>query len=314
MPAFSATAPGKMILVGEHAVVYGRPAIAFPVTQVNARVVIEPDVKGTPGNVILDAADISFQGNMSDLPPDKGFVRLLKVFSNHFNISRLPACKIIISSTIPIASGMGSGAAVSTAMVRALAGFTGQTITEQEISQLVFEVEKVYHGNPSGIDNTVIAFHKPIYFIKGSTPELIQVTQQLTFVLTDSGIQSNTKIAVDGVRNRWEQAKTEYERYFNEIDDIVRKVRFEIEHSPITKLGELMIKNHEILKKIKVSTPQLDELVETSLSAGALGAKLIGAGLGGSVAVLVRPENAEVVADKLKHSGAKRIITSTYMP
>ena len=314
MPAFFATAPGKMILVGEHAVVYGHPAIAFPVTQVNARVTIEPDVKGMPGNVILGAADISFQGNMNDLPTDNSFVRLLEVFSNHFNISRLPACKIMISSTIPIASGMGSGAAVSTAMVRALAGFIGQPITEQEISQIVFEVEKVYHGNPSGIDNTVIAFHKPVYFIKGSTPELIKVTQPLTFVLADSGIQSNTKIAVEGVRKRWEHAKTEYEKYFNEIDDIVRKVRFEIEHSPITELGELMIKNHEILKKIEVSTPQLDELVETSLSAGALGAKLIGAGLGGSIAVLVHPENAEAVADKLKHSGAKRIITSTYMP
>jgi mevalonate kinase len=314
MPAFSATAPGKMILVGEHAVVYGRPAIAFPVTQVNARVVIEPVVKGTPGKIILDAPDISFHGNLADLPTDNGFVRLLDVFLYHFHFSRLPASKIIISSTIPIASGMGSGAAVSTAMVRALASFTGQSITEQEISRIVFEVEKVYHGNPSGIDNAVIAFHKPVFFIKGSNPVLIKVAQPLTFVLADTGIQSNTKIAVDGVRNRWEQAKTEYEKYFDEIDDIVRKATFEIEHSPITKLGELMTKNHEILKKIEVSTPQLDELVETSLSVGAMGAKLIGAGLGGSIAAFVQPEYAEVVADKLKQSGAKRIITFTYKP
>ena len=100
MPAFTATAPGKMILAGEHAVVYGQPAIAFPLPEIRARVIIEPKIKQPPGTVLFEAQDISVTGPSDSFTPDHAFNRILQVFQAYFHISQIPACLIRISSTI----------------------------------------------------------------------------------------------------------------------------------------------------------------------------------------------------------------------
>src|SRR5512135_916354 len=162
MTAFSASAPGKIILFGEHAVVYGRPAIAVPVTQVQAAATIEQGEHG----LIIHAADIDRTITVHPHSSIDPLATIVNLTLEHLNCP-LPDLEITLHSTIPIASGLGSGAAVSTAIVRALAQWFGARLDDAEVNALVYEVEKLYHGTPSGIDNTVIAYQKPVYFIRG---------------------------------------------------------------------------------------------------------------------------------------------------
>jgi len=312
MPAFTATAPGKMILAGEHAVVYGQPAIAFPLREIRARVIIEPRIKQSPDAVIFDAQDVGVTGLSDSLAPDQAFNRILQVFQEHFNLPHIPGCLIRISSTIPMASGMGSGAAVSAAMFRALAGFTGKGISDQEVSDLTFEIEKNFHGNPSGIDNTVVSFQRPIYYVKNHPLETLHLNKSFTFVLADTGIRSSTRIAVEGVRERWEKSLTLYNGYFAEIGRMVHLIRESLANGDESAVGVCMNQDHELLQKIGVSNQALDTLVNESIKEKAYGAKLIGSGLGGSIAALVAPEIAESVSKKLKKAGAVWTLTSTF--
>ena len=320
MPAVTATAPGKMILAGEHAVVYGQPAIAFPIPEIRARVIIEPGIKQAPGSVYFEAPEINFSGSSDSLTQDHAFNRILQLFQEHFHISQIPTCVIKISSTIPIASGLGSGAAVSAAMFRALAGFNGKRISDQEVSDLTFEIEKIFHGNPSGIDNTVVSFRRPIFFIKNRLPEFLDLRKNLTFVLADTGVRSSTQAAVAGVRERWEKSQENFNLLFNEIGNIVIKLKETLLNADNSKagnldenkMGNLMNQNQEILEKMGVSTSSLNTLVHLALLGHAYGAKLIGAGLGGCIAALTSPDMAEELEMKFKNSGAAWTLISTF--
>jgi mevalonate kinase len=314
MPAFTATAPGKIILAGEHAVVYGQPAIAFPLPEIRAKVVIEPQINQSSGKITFDAPDVGVTGSSETLPSDHALKRILQVFQGYFQIPQIPACLIRVSSTIPIASGMGSGTAVSAAMFRALAVFTGKGISDQEVSDLTYEIEKTFHGNPSGIDNTVVAFQRPVYFMKNHPVETLHLKRSFTFLLADTGIKSSTRFAVEGVRERWEKCQDRYNGYFDAIGNVVRQIREGLIKGDQRSVGELMNQNHEILQKIGVSNTALDTLVKEALKEKAYGAKLIGAGLGGSMAALLAIENAQSVANKLKKAGAVWTLISTFQP
>ena len=210
----SGRAPGKVILFGEHAVVYGRPALAVPVTQVQAEAVVEP---GAPGaGLTIVAADLGETIAVRDAPADQPLAAAARLTLVKFGLSD-PDWRVTVRSTIPIASGMGSGAAVSAAIVRALmeAGSwkleTGSfpaplpPCSPTDMSALVYEVERLHHGMPSGIDNTVVVYGQPVYFVRGQAPQTFTIGQPFTLVIADSGIASPTRIAVGDVRRAWEQ-------------------------------------------------------------------------------------------------------------
>ncbi len=310
MPAFTASAPGKIILFGEHAVVYGRPAIAAPVSQVKAKANVTADPKGTPGNVRIHAPDIGLEASLGDLPADQPLAAAIQGVLTSLRVKRAPACSIKVSSTIPVAAGLGSGAAVSVAMIRAFSAFLGHPLPDETISAMAFEVEKLHHGTPSGIDNTVVTFTKPVYFVKGQPIETLRVSRPFTLVIGDTGIASPTKASVGDVRAAWQANKAQYEAYFDSIHGIVDSARSAIESGVIELLGPLMDANHGILKKIGVSCSELDTLTLAARKAGALGAKLCGGGRGGNMIALVSKDRAEAVAAALKKAGAVRgIIT-----
>jgi mevalonate kinase len=308
MPAYFATAPGKIILFGEHAVVYGRPAIAVPVMQVRAKATVTFDPRSTPGKVILRAPDIGIEAALSDLPADQPLAAVVWKAASAMNLSHIPACTIQVSSNIPIAGGMGSGAAVSVAILRAFSTSVGHPLSDEQVSRLAYEVEVIHHGTPSGIDNTVITYARPVYFEKGKTIEALTVKLPFSLVIGDSGVHSPTAGVVGDVRLAWEKASEQFEALFDAIGAIAASAREAIEAGSIDDLGQLMNENHSKLQMMGVSSPVLDSLVEAARSAGALGAKLSGAGRGGNMIALVCPENAEVVARALAQAGAKRTI------
>jgi mevalonate kinase len=302
MPAFTSSAPGKVILFGEHAVVYGKPAIAVPVEQLKARAVVEADPRSPAGSVRLWAPDIGLDSMLNQLDENHPLVATVMQVQAACGFHRLPACKIKLTSTIPVASGLGSGAAISVAMIRALSAFLGCTFTQEQVCAMAYEVEKIHHGTPSGLDNTVITYDQPIFFVRGKSIQFLVPAQSFTVVIGDTGISSPTLDAVREVRQAWEEDRTLYDGYFESLGNFALSARKMIEAGEVESLGSLMQASQEILRKMRVSSPALDSLVSTALEAGAWGAKLSGGGRGGNMIALTSPQRAERVAQALKQA------------
>lgn len=316
MPAITATAPGKIILFGEHAVVYGQPAIAVPVSQVRARAIISAQPQQTRGWINIQAPDIGLMTTLDDLPVNHPLSVVVKQVLNETQIDKPPAMTIRVTSTIPIAAGLGSGAAVSVAVIRALSEFLGRPLAAEKVSTLAFEVEKLYHGTPSGIDNSVITYEKPIYFVKNSAEvrgdmQTMQVSRPFMLVIGDTGIASPTAAAVGDVRKSWQADRSLFQGYFERTGQIVNRARQVLEAGELAALGGLMDENQEILEKIGVSSPELEQLIRAARQAGAQGAKLSGGGRGGNMIALVSKESESQVASALKNAGATNIIFTT---
>lgn len=308
MPNFSASAPGKIILFGEHAVVYGQPAIAIPVTQVWAKAIVMPNITGSPGEVGILAPDVGLDALWKQLSPENPIGAALRGVQSTLGITHIPACTVKVTSTIPVASGLGSGAAVSVALIRAFAGFLGHPLPDEQVSAIAFEIEKIHHGTPSGIDNTVVTYAQPVFFIKGEAVEIFQVAKSFTIIIGDTGISAPTKESVGDVRKAWQADPTIYERLFAAVGSIARTARQAIEGGHPEWLGPLMNENHELLQAMGVSSPELDGLVKAAKLAGASGAKLSGGGRGGNMIALVENDQATTVEKEIREAGAAHTI------
>jgi mevalonate kinase len=310
-----ASAPGKIILFGEHAVVYGQPALAVPVTQVQATATLTPHDEGPalprPGpwaeQTWIDAVDIKRRYRLAAAGPADPLAKAVWL-----TLERTPApvrpFTLSMQSNIPIASGLGSGAAVCTATVRALSAYLGLALSDADVSALVYQTEKLLHGTPSGIDNTVIAYGQPVYFIRGQAPVPFKVARPFGLVIGDTGLPSPTKIAVGDVRLAYEREPARYTQLFEAIGGIATQAYIFIETGQTGELGRLMNDNHARLQEMGVSSPELDRLVEAARQAGAHGAKLSGGGRGGNMMALVTLDTAAPVAAALVAGGAKRTI------
>lgn len=301
------SAPGKVILFGEHAVVYGEPAIAVPVTEVEARASVVPAETGSGLTVV--AYDLGESFALDQAPKGEPLAMAARLTLDFLGVSP-PDATLTVRSTIPIASGLGSGAAVSTALVRALAHFLGHALEPAEVSTLVYEVEKIHHGTPSGIDNTVIAYERPVYFVSTATsgPELLSIGTPFALLLADTGLPSPTKSVVSQVRKGWKREPARYEDLFSRIGDIARDARRRMEDGDVNALGGLMDENHRLLARLGVSSDVLNRLADVARAAGAMGAKLSGAGRGGNLLALVDHQSLEAVAVALREAGAARTL------
>lgn len=302
----TASAPGKIILVGEHAVVYGRPAIAAPVWEVMATATITDRMLGT--GCLLVAHDIGLQQPLATLPDSQPLAAVTRLTLAQLGLPPNPDWQIELRSTIPIASGLGSGAALSAALVRAIFAQAGRETIPAQVSELVYESERFYHGTPSGIDNTVIAYGQPVWFVKGEAPVALTPKCSLTLLIADSGIVAPTKEAVGDVRRGWQTDPARYETCFDAIAAITHEARQAIEVGDVAQLGCLFDANQVLLAQLGVSSPPLERLIHGARAAGALGAKLSGGGRGGNVIALVEPERAEPVRQALLAVGAKQVI------
>lgn len=302
------SAPGKAILLGEHAVVYGRPAIAVPVRQVRAEAEVRAAGPMRPADIHIVAPGAGVDAWLKEMAEVDPLGRILRLTLAELGVETSPALEIEIRSTIPIAGGLGSGAAVSVAVVRALAAFFGRSIGPERQSALAYEVERLHHGNPSGIDNTVVVYDRPVFFRRGEGPQTLRLVQPIRLVIGDSGIASSTARAVAAVARRREERTAEVEATFDQIADLVARARGMFEGVHEFELGSLMDQNHELLQSLGVSTPELDRLAAAARAAGALGAKLSGAGLGGNVLALAAPATADAIAGAMERSGARRTI------
>lgn len=311
MPIIYAKAPGKIILFGEHAVVYGQPAIAIPVNKVFATARVFPILTPDSSQIRIIAPDIQLDADLSDLPADHPIAAAVRLAIQTAQVDRPPSLTLQISSTIPISAGMGSSAAITIAVIRALSDFLGHPLPPEEISTLAYEIEKIQHGTPSGIDNTVIAHQKPVFFSQDEPIQYLDIEQPTHWVIADTGEKTPTRETVADVRDRYTADPNTYERIFDQIGGIAHNAQEGLIKGDINLLGRLMNENQRLLKLLGVSSNCLERLIDAAVSAGAPGAKLSGGGRGGNIIALSPTEFTERIESALFDAGAQRVITTT---
>lgn len=308
----TASAPGKVILFGEHAVVYDRPAIAAPVSQVRAWAEIRPIEMN---DVLLEAADLGIRRLYSTAASHDPLAAALRQVQAAAGLDSLRGFSLKVTSEIPIAGGLGSGAAISVAVIRAAAAYLGlgERLTVEQASQMAYEVEKLHHGTPSGIDNTVVAYEQPVFFQRQEPENRIEVfrpAQPLYLLVADTGVRSSTRDVVGDVRRQWQASPARFEEIFDACGRIAGQARAAIIAGDRAELGRLMTENHRLLVRMTVSSAELDRLVEAANRAGAFGAKLSGAGRGGNMIALVAEEKEANAREALLVAGAVRVLRS----
>jgi len=297
---------GKIILFGEHAVVYGSRAIAAPVPlAVHARVIDHDD------GVWLVMPRWGVEKRLRQDPKKRSAIEETgALILNKLGLGER-SMRIEVYSEIPRAMGLGGSAAVAVAIIRALDAHYELALSEDEINRLAFRAEKVAHGTPSGIDNTVATYGHPILYRAGSPPEIeeLHFPKPLNFVIGITGNESMTARTVARVRAAREKNPAVINKLFKAIDVLTGQALVAIRRYDMERLGDLMNVCHGLLNSLQVSSWELEELIQIARENGALGAKLTGGGGGGSMIALC-PDNAEKVIRAMNDSGYQALEVS----
>ena len=294
---------GKVVLLGEHAVVYGRHAIAAPVPMTISALIEDCDA-----GIHLMIPRWGVEYELAADPGDRrSFERPAGVVLDKLGLSDR-SMRIEVFPDVPRGMGLGGSAAMAVSIVRALDSHFKLGLTDAEINALAFESEKIAHGNPSGLDNTIASYGKAVVYRPGDPPlvEPLNVAEPIPAVIGMSGAEGLTATTVRRVREAWRKDSKLYERIFDEIDALTLRAVEAIQDRDLELLGELMNINHGMLNALQVSTPELEQLVETARRHGALGAKLTGGGGGGSV-IAVCGGDTEPVAKAIRAAGFQAV-------
>jgi mevalonate kinase len=291
-------AHSKLILVGEHAVVYGQPALAIPFP-LNVRSIIEQ----SSGTIMVKCPH--YAGQLDRMPIKmEGIEACIKATLQYLE---RPAKDLLIQidSTIPLGRGLGSSAAIAIALVRSLFSFFRKSVSQKELSSLVQIAEIYAHGNPSGIDMAAASSDVPILFQKGKEPTPLKSGAPLYMVIADTGRISDTHTAVEYVRGKFLSDPVKVQKSVQLIGQIALEAKDVLSYGNPYLLGKLLNKNQEELVTLGISDDGLNRLIKTARDAGALGAKLTGGGRGGCMIALAQNlEHAKLMANVLMKAGA----------
>ena len=296
---------GKVILLGEHAVVYGSHAIAAPIP-----LAIQARAERAEEGIHLIVPQWGIEERIQRGKDYKySIYRSLNLLLERLDLIH-QNMRLFVFPHVPRAMGLGGSAALAVAIVRALSEHFKLGLTDEEVNKLAYESEKIVHGTPSGIDNTMATYGKFILYRKDTPPLLkeIKVPKPLPIVIGMSGVEGLTLKMVRQVRQAWEKNRALYDQIFNQIDDLTLQAVEAIQAYDLEKLGYLMNINQGLLNAIQVSTWEIEELVEIARKNGALGAKLTGGGGGGAIIALC-PDHPEQVVDAMQRAGYKAIVT-----
>jgi len=312
---------GKIILLGEHSVVYDRPALAVGI---KGGVILD-SIEPAEGPAVLDVPDwdLSCDDTSSE---DIGLIlRIAK------NVVGGRGFKASFSSRLPVGAGLGSSAALSVALVEAAAHAAGKKVKRNDIRVTAHLMEKVFHGTPSGLDDTLAAYgglclfrkdgweENPVSQFLGASfdsgmeilsPEAVRIDARLpSLVLGHSGEISPTRKMVAMVREKFDEDTEGSESLFDEISELVKTGALAVISGDDAALGNSMLKNHQLLYQLGLSTDKLDAMVDMAVRNGAVGAKLTGGG-GGGCAVALAPGREREVASGWKQNGYECWIAS----
>ena len=275
-------AHSKIILIGEHAVVYGYPAISLPLLEVEVTCRV---VTATTPWRLFEEDTLS-----------------MAVYASLEYLNIKTACiRCQIDSAIPEKRGMGSSAAISIAAIRAVFDYFEAELPYDVLEILVNRAEMIAHMNPSGLDAKTCLSDQPIRFIKNVGFKELAMDLSAYLVIADTGVYGHTREAIQVVQSKGKDALP----FLHVLGELTQQAEEAITTKDAVKLGEILTKAHGNLKEIGVSSPETDALVETALQHGALGAKMSGGGLGGCIIALVADyPQAQDLAERLEEKGA----------
>ena len=288
---------GKIILLGEHAVVYGRPAIALPIP-----LAVEAMVRreGQGINIVIPRWGLEQPVHANT----QGLSGILAKILNDLDLDR-ENMTIEVFPHIPRAMGLGGSSALAVAILRALDAQFDLGMDNSRINELAYECEKAAHGTPSGVDNTVATYGTPLRYQQVDGKPIfrdLRLTEPLQLVVGITGRESLTADTVAQVRNAWTQHPDRYNSIFDQIGSLTEAAEQALEQGKLGDLGDLMNLCHGYLNALQLSTPELEELIHIARANGALGAKLTGGGGGGSMIALC-PDNPDAVAQAMQAAG-----------
>lgn len=284
---------GKVILLGEHAVVHGRHAIAAPLP-----LAIRARVEDAREDTTLMIPRWGIEQRLQQHVHHPGsFLQSLGMLLDRLGLADR-ALDVRVYPSVPRAMGLGGSSALAVAVIRALDRHCRLGLEEAEICELAFECEKIAHGTPSGIDNTVATYGKPLLYRRGSPPkvQMLDLDQPLPLVIGLCGTESLTARTVARVRQAWEKNRPLYERIFDEIDTLTLQALEALKVHDLDQLGELMNICQGQLNALQVSSWELEELMQIARDNGATGAKLTGGGGGGAMIALCPDGTGRVIA------------------
>jgi mevalonate kinase len=309
MKSISASAPGKVILLGEHAVVYGFPAIAMAIS-IRSTCNIESIDQGiklylNDYNLVLNFSNLSqFQEEIPD--KFKQFSLILGILKKEYNID-VKNIKITLNSEILPGSGLGSSASIAAALITALNAFYNLKLKNDTISDLAFKMEEITHGTPSGIDNTVCTHGNILFFRKGKI-HYVNVSTDFSLLITYSHMEHNTKRAVLNIKKLTEEHPSLINEIFKKIGLYTEKAEKLLLDGNLRELGNIMNKNQNLLEQLHLSNDPISEIVNTAMNNGAYGSKITGAGLGGCVITLANDEELSQISILLQKKGYRSFI------
>jgi mevalonate kinase len=325
-----ASAPGKAILFGEHAVIYGKPAIAVAIDK-KARVKIRERIDSktyveVPGLGISEYLEPE-NDVIHEKQINKGILdyisKSLKKVNQLSGLKKQNGMDINVDLEIPIGSGLGSSAAVTVATITALSFYNKLEFKKDEIANYAHQVELDVQGAASPIDTTLSTYGGVIYLSRNSeeiTHLPLNWNPSLIIGYTDR--ESNTRELVESVRIKKESYPSVINPIMDSIEQITDNAREAIVCENAEILGELMNINHGLLDALGVNTPELSRMVYIARKAGAIGSKITGAGGGGSIIAyspnkidevlgeLQRVENAFII--KLSSLGVQQEVGRTW--
>jgi mevalonate kinase len=284
-------AGGKAILLGEHVVVYGRPALAT----------------GLP--LVLDATVEPGAGPrmITDEPADPRCTRLVADAARTMDLD--PTRVVVrVRSEIPPGRGLGSSAALSVAVLRAMAAAAGRPLDLATTLAHGRMLEGVFHGTPSGVDPAAAALGTCLRFVRGEPPTVTPIApgRPLRLVVAYGDRPRSTGAAVGALRERWQADRARYERLFDEVARVVDDGVAALTAGDVEALGAAADRNQALLAALGVSAPEVEALVDAAKRAGACGAKLTGGGAGGAIVAIAR--DADAVAAGLRAAGATALV------
>lgn len=304
-PGATGRAGAKAILLGEHAVVYGRPAIAIPVRALGARAEARP----ARGSATL--ASTLYHGPIARAP-ERLNVTITAMRAALAAAGRPDAAlDIAIDSSIPAERGLGSSAAVSAAVIEAVLGACGLAADDETMHELIQTAERAAHGAPSGLDARTVRARAAVWFERGRI-EPVSVGHDLVFVIADTGVRGRTREAVAAVAERRKNDPRGVESALDELGTLATDLRADVSNGDRAAIGDAMNRAHRLLNGLGVGDPALDHLVRAATTGGALGAKLTGGGRGGCVLALARDAaSAGELTERLTRAGAAAVWTTT---
>lgn len=299
---------GKIIIAGEHSVVHGTHAVASPITlKMKARA--WPRTEDQDVHVMIPRWGVE-QKLEFGADHKYSIYHSLEMILDSLNL-RNKGLNLEIFPEVPRAMGMGGSAALAVAIIRALNDQFKLSLTDKEVQELSLKSEHIVHGGASGIDNTVSTYGNLIMFQKGEPPKMETITlkKSIPIVIGLSGVESMTAKMVARVRESQKKYPDWHQKIFEQMDELALASREAIENYDLERLGMIMNLNHGYLNVLRVSSPEVEELVEISRNNGALGAKLTGGGGGGAMIALCDSQKTqEKVKEAIRKSGYDALV------